>query len=258
MRDLIVFEIDKNLYGLNLEFIQRIIQVPDMTKIPDTHPYIDGMMSYEDRVIKVLDFRKMIRMPAYAEKLKKHFTELKGDHKEWVDALTTAVVDDVPFDKTTDPHACRLGKWLDGFNSYDNEVSTVFRKLYSEHAQLHKSAIGLLDLRKVDEDAALKSLQTDIMGTYSTTMDCMDEFVNHFDKVASSMQKLLIYNDNNKLFGIKVDAIADISSIDDSKMRPMDDIELDSDCIEIDGVIEHDEKLVNIIRAVRLPRNEVA
>ncbi len=258
MRDMIIFSIQKNLYGLDLDLIQRIIPLPALTSLPDEHLYVDGMMSYEGKVLKVLSFRKMIGLPTYDDELRTLFTELEHDHKEWIDALATAVVEDKAFAKTTDPHSCRLGQWLDGFTSYDDEVMTILRRLNKHHMSLHHWADGVLSLRKESEERALTLLQTDIMKTYEMTMSNIGLFVDKFSMIADSLQKMLIYQDGSALFGIKVDDIDDIASVDETTIRPMDDIKMESEHMEIEGVVEIDGKLVNVIRSVRFPTSEVA
>lgn len=62
MNDYIVFTVGENYYTVPVEMVQRIIQVPELTPIPNAHETIDGMMSYESKVIKVLNFRKMMEM----------------------------------------------------------------------------------------------------------------------------------------------------------------------------------------------------
>lgn len=257
MREIITFSIQKNLYGLDLDLIQRIIPLSALTSLPDEHLYVDGMMSYEGKVLKVLSFRKMIGLPTYDDELRVLFTELGDEHKEWINALATAVVEDKAFTKTTDPHDCRLGRWLDGFSSYDDEVMTILRRLNKHHMSLHHSAEGVLSLRKTSEEQALTLLQTDIMKTYETTMSNIGFFIDKFSMIVDSLQKMLIYQDGSTLFGIKVDDIDDIASIDETTIRPMDDIKMDSDYMKIEGVVEIDGKLVNVIRSVRFPTSEV-
>lgn len=258
MRDTIIFEINKHLYGLDLDNIQRIIQVPELTTIPDSHPYIDGMMSYESGVIRVLNMRKICGMQSYEEELKNYFSELKQDHIQWVDSLCDSIQEETEFTKTTDPHVCGLGKWLDTFTSYDDNIVGVFKKLYSEHEKLHKSAIDILETRKTDKEQAFQDCDTKIRGIYRNTVSYMDEFIKHFGSVASSIQKLLIYSNGTRRMGLKVDAIYDIKAIDDSAIRPMDELEVDGSSLILEGVIDIDGKLVNIIKAVDLPKNKAA
>ena len=67
MIDLIVFSVENNRYALNIENVQRIIQAVELTSIPNAHEYIDGMMSYENSVIKVLNFRKLTDLPPHKD-----------------------------------------------------------------------------------------------------------------------------------------------------------------------------------------------
>jgi len=60
MTDLIVFSVENNRYALSIDNVKRIIQAVELTDIPSSHELIDGMMSYEDSVVKVLSFRKLI------------------------------------------------------------------------------------------------------------------------------------------------------------------------------------------------------
>lgn len=67
MEDYIVFTVGTNFYALNVANVERIVQIPSVTAIPNAHPFIDGMMSYEKRVTKVVNFRKMTAMDAHEE-----------------------------------------------------------------------------------------------------------------------------------------------------------------------------------------------
>lgn len=91
MGDLIIFSLKESLYAIDLEYIKRIIQVPKLTDVPNDHPFIEGMMSYEESVIKVVSFRKMLEYESYDEELRKLFENLKGQHKAWVEALENTI-----------------------------------------------------------------------------------------------------------------------------------------------------------------------
>ncbi|MCF6309645.1 MAG: chemotaxis protein CheW [Sulfurimonas sp.] len=67
MMDLIVFSIANSQYAINIENVQRIIQAEELTCIPNANELIDGMMSYENSVIKVLNFRKLIGLPPHED-----------------------------------------------------------------------------------------------------------------------------------------------------------------------------------------------
>lgn len=142
MEDYIIFTIGDNYYALSVASIQRIIQVPSVTAIPNAHPMVDGMMSYEDRVIKIVNFRAMMGMEDFSE---------------------------------------------------------------------------------------------------STT---------------GKSQKLLIYQTQNAFFGIKVDQIEDIKNLDCSTLKHVERLENHGSFVEINGVVEVDGRLVNVIKSVTFPMKE--
>lgn len=67
MIDLIVFSVNNNKYALNIDHVQRIIQAVELTSIPNADELIDGMMPYENSVVKVLNFRKLIGLPPHED-----------------------------------------------------------------------------------------------------------------------------------------------------------------------------------------------
>lgn len=69
MIDLIVFSVANNRYALNIDNVVRIIQATSLTAVPNSHRLIDGIMSYEENVLKVLNFRKLLKIKPHKEDL---------------------------------------------------------------------------------------------------------------------------------------------------------------------------------------------
>lgn len=253
MIDLIVFRIGINRYAINIENIQRIIQAESLTNIPNSNIFIDGMMSHEKKVIKVLNFRKLIGMDSYDEELKTLFIKLKAAHSAWVDSLRVAVETKSEFTKTTNPHMCELGKWIDAFTSYDDSLSLIFNDLVENHKQLHHKGQDILDIQKSDEVAAKNMFDVDINNIYAKTMGALDVFTNELDTVANSLQKLIIYEYKEKVFAIKVDDIEDIIHADESSIINSNE-NVENNYLELNGILELNGVLINIIKHVDLPR----
>ena len=147
MIDLIVFSVANNKYALNIDNVVRIIQATSLTKVPNSHKCIDGIMSYENNVLKVLNFRKLLGIKPHTE----------------------------------------------------------------------------------DDDESKKS----------------DEYE----------QKFIFFVNNNITFAVKVDAIDDISHIEDeSSIMSSDDEHNSSEFLDISGVLDLDGVLINVISELRLPK----
>ena len=254
MIDLIVFSVGDNRYAMNIENVQRIIQATELTNIPNAHKDIDGMMSYEDKVIKVLNFRKLIHMQTYEDELKSLFTTLKQGHADWVGSLRKSIETGCEFTKTLNPHACGLGKWIDSFTAYDDHVVLVLNELTEYHKQLHITGGVALEAYKADKEEALRILNEDIMSIYEHTMGALDTFVKELDLVANSLQKLIIYENDATPFAIKVDTIEDIAHVtEDTLINSKSESEV-NEFLELDGVLDLKGVLINVIKTVKLPK----
>ena len=254
MIDLIVFRVLNNKYAVSIENIQRIIQATELTNIPNSHPLIEGMMSYEDSVLKVLSFRSLIGLESYQEELQKLFIKLKDAHTVWVDALEDSLSTGCEFTKTTNPHMCELGKWIDDFTSYDDSVTEVFNTLVEYHKQLHNCGGEALEIYKKDPLKAKKVFDVDVKNIYTHTMGALDTFIEDLDTIANSLQKLLIYESGDKIIAIKVDAIEDIAHIEESEIKRSNDEDSQSEFLELDGILDINGDLINVISSVKIPR----
>ena len=253
MIDLIVFSVGNNKYALNIENIQRIIQASELTNIPNSHNLIDGMMSYEENVIKVLNFRALINLDRYADELKVLFAQLKLGHKVWVDALRHSISTGSKFTKTTNPHMCELGKWIDTFTSHDEKVVAVFKELVLYHRQLHLRGGDALEVYQKDKKAAQQIVDIEITDIYEHTMGALDNFVSELDMVANSFQKLIMYEHNSAVFAIKVDNIEDIAHIQESDIMGSEDKQEDHEFLKLEGVLDMDGILINVIKKIDIP-----
>jgi len=254
MTDLIVFSVGENKYAMNIENVQRIIESTSLTAIPNAHPFIDGMMSYENRVIKVLSFRKLIEMNSYKNELDVLFTGLKKGHADWVSSLKNSLETGAVFSKTLDPHACGLGKWIDSFTAYDDQVIEILNELIEYHKQLHTTGEVALDVYKKDHEAAMEMFNVDIAQIYDNTMGALDIFTKELDLVANSLQKLIIYENEGAIFAIKVDTIEDIAHVNESDFTNSAEQHEASEFLELDNVLDLDDVLINVIKTIKLPK----
>ena len=254
MTDLIIFGVANNRYALKIENIQRIIQCSQLTNIPNVHEAMDGMMSYEDGIIKVLNFRKMIGLETYEDKLDVLFKRLKLAHETWVDALKLAINTGSEFTKTTDPHMCELGKWIDDFRSYDDTISDIFRELVEYHKLLHIRGGEAIEIYKTDKKRAKHIVDVEVNNIYNHTMGALDTFTVDLGVVANSFQKLLIYENSEMIFAIKIDTIEDIAHIEESDIITSEDSYEINEFLELEGVLDLDGVLVNLIKTITIPR----
>jgi chemotaxis signal transduction protein len=255
MNDYIVFTVGTNAYAIDVTYVERIIQIPSVTPVVNAHPFVDGMIVYEKKTTKILNFRKAVGMVSQEEELARTFIQVKKDHEAWIEALKAALDSGSEFGLTTDPHACRLGKWLDSYTSHDPQVIALLQGLIPLHIRLHEYGKEILNVRENDPSRAAQMFQNEMVQLYAQTTGQLDKMIGQADSFAKYQQKLVIYHGNETLIAVKVDGIEDIAVIDESAIKPYDHEREIGGCLSTRGVVEHKGKLVIVVESVSLPND---
>ncbi|MFC4409393.1 chemotaxis protein CheW [Chungangia koreensis] len=58
--ELIEYIVGGNRFGLPIEMVNEIIQPMSVTKIPQSHPYVEGIIQLRGEVYPVIDFRSLL------------------------------------------------------------------------------------------------------------------------------------------------------------------------------------------------------
>lgn len=257
MSDFIVFTVGANAYAIDVAYVERIVQIPHITPVVNAHAFVDGMIVYQNKTVKILNFRKATGVHSQEEELAKIFSQVKRDHEIWVETLKDAVSKGTDFTLTTDPHACRLGKWLDSYNTHDPDVIALLQALMPIHARLHEMGKEILEYYKEDPARAQEVLATGVASIYSQTTAQLDVMIRRSADFAKYQQKLIIYHAGNDTMAVKVDGIDDIAVIDESAIKQYDHPLTIGACLKTRGVVEHKGKLVIVVESISMPREEV-
>ncbi len=68
-RQLVVFDLADEAYGVNIGSVREIIRMQEITRVPRTPDYVEGVINLRGKVIPVIDMRKRFGFPA-AERTK--------------------------------------------------------------------------------------------------------------------------------------------------------------------------------------------
>lgn len=63
-RQLVVFELGGETYGIDIHTVREIIRMQKVTFVPDAPDCVEGVINLRGRVIPVVDLRRRFRMPA--------------------------------------------------------------------------------------------------------------------------------------------------------------------------------------------------
>ncbi len=257
MTSYLLFRVEALHYAVPLERVKRIVNVPMITPAVGKDVTCEGIMNYEGSVIEVYSFRSMIGKKSYVETVETMFDELKGQHKAWIDALSDSVTNGVAFTKTTDPHACHLGKWIDKFSTNDDSVNDTKRFLNRHHQELHKSAVGVLETYETDPAKARSWVENEVQAIYMKTIGFLQQMASHSEQVANDSQRLLIMSRvDAEPFGLKVDDIDDIVHVEESAVIRSSGLAREGRYIKVIGAMEHNKRLLSVIESITIPKGK--
>ena len=66
-KQLVVFDLANEAYGLDIGVVLEIIRLQEITKVPRTPDFVEGVINLRGRVIPVVDLRKRFSLPVTEE-----------------------------------------------------------------------------------------------------------------------------------------------------------------------------------------------
>ena len=66
-QQLVVFDLSSEAYGVDIGAVREIIRLQDITKVPRTPEFVEGVINLRGKVIPVVDLRKRFGLPAEKE-----------------------------------------------------------------------------------------------------------------------------------------------------------------------------------------------
>ena len=66
-QQLVVFDLSTESYGVDIGAVREIIRLQDITKVPRTPEFVEGVINLRGKVIPVVDLRKRFGLPAGEE-----------------------------------------------------------------------------------------------------------------------------------------------------------------------------------------------
>lgn len=195
----VVFKIEDKCYSIPSQYVESIIKMETVTKLPSEPDYVKGIIKYRDRVYKVIDLRKVFGFSAMEDKISS-FDELlksrKQDHLNWLDELENSVKEKRPFNLTTDPTKCAFGKWYYNFKTDDISLKEHLDKFEIPHSSIHKIALQVEKFQKNNEYDKIEQLIT------KTKENVLASLVKLFDNVTQYYRKsvsellIILHKDN--------------------------------------------------------------
>lgn len=131
----IVIKVGEEQYGIDIKYVDNIIHMSSITRVPKVAPYVRGVINVRGEVIPVMDIRTKMGLPEAAHTKETRIVIVKSEQHGFVGLIVDAVREVVTLE-------------VDGIEkmSYDRTGKDMFVTGVGKH---QGGLISLLDLNEV-------------------------------------------------------------------------------------------------------------
>ena len=212
----VFFELDHQIYGLETRRILEMVILQNVTPMPQSPPYIRGVINLRGSVVPVMDLRTRFNLRGMFDEVNGVVEVLKVrklDHINWLNELKASVVEEREFNLQTDPHKCGFGLWYDSYHADNSLLRIQLKKFDTPHKRIHGIAHQVL--KKVEEGEKQEALNV-IQRAWENDLAEMIHLFDETDKFVRSNTReivLVTESDEGAKFGIVVDNVVDVQDI---------------------------------------------
>ncbi len=226
IEQLVVFGVEARRFAVPIESVVEMTPLGDVEPIPESPPWIVGMMRLRESVLPVLDFRVRLGMGSLDVESDPPSERLRGsrdEHSAWLHQLLNALVnEDETKAEPLHPDSCEYGLWRQKMSIQDPRLLHTIEKVDAAHSHLHIAASSCLDMAAAaDNSTAREAVETLVTGELQDFVWALDEFERQLHDRTRKMAVVLRLD--NRAVSVAVDRIESVLTIepDQSKRPPM-------------------------------------
>ncbi len=135
----IVINLGEEMYGINIKYIDNIVRMQQITRLPKVEEYLKGVINIRGEIVPVMSIRMMMGMPQDEMTNKSRIIILKvGDNE-----LCGIIVDQVNQVLTLDADSIEQVR-------YDNKDKSASNSFISGVGKFDGGLVSILDLTSLD------------------------------------------------------------------------------------------------------------
>ncbi len=194
IKKFLTFYIADSIYAFELDFIREVIDVPEITEIPLTEPYIRGIANLRGNVITIFDLKK---------KLFNNYTEFSNNSKIVIVNFKDYTIGFL-IDKISEVYPVS-----DEDISFPDNIEGIDKKLIEGVFEISKNAIvRILSLKELIDNIEKNAKFIDTQKDY---FNQEDEDIRKTEEVQKDYgEKLLVFRLNEQSYGIEIRFIQEI------------------------------------------------
>jgi len=224
----IVFESKGVTYSIPSTNVRSIIKLPEITPIPNSDPFVRGIIEHRKNLYTVVDFRILTSEKSLVEEFsifRNMLEQREKDHVNWLIELENSVIENRPFTLATDPHKCAFGKWYDNYKSKNLGISKILYKFNKPHKKIHMIATEIENLK---EKGLIEECKSIIESTRNVELNTMKSLFTKLkdDSIINFTESAILLDMESKKIALAIEKVSSVESIKKQDTQNLNNFEL--------------------------------
>ncbi len=247
----LLVNLGKSKFVIRIRDISEVIHCKNLTYMPSSNPAHKGVMNRRNEVVSVVDLRILLGMESIEKEAYEMISMLKEreqDHKNWVNELIASVEEEREFRLTTDPHACKFGKWYDHYKSDSYIINHHLDRFDKPHKQIHQKAVEIAKIVSKEGYKAAREV------AYQAKEEELSILINLFAELYRVLENnytelVIVFNIKGKHHAFTVDTVDRIITFDESAIDRTTSF---SDSEIIEGTVLFEDKTIPLMDETKI------
>lgn len=219
----VIFRIQDELYAVSSQFVREIVMLPEVSALPNQAPELRGVINLRGKVLPLLDLRTKLGLPSAASELDTLIQLLhdrENDHRNWLSELEASVREHREFKLARDSHACKFGIWYDHFETNNNLLKMVLKKMDEPHQRIHATAGEVLHLT---EQGAIDQANELLLTRRNGDLDLLCGLFEEARRTLRENHRELavVLHCENTRFAVTIDQVETVERIPEEGIEPL-------------------------------------
>jgi purine-binding chemotaxis protein CheW len=240
-------------FALPTQEVRELVMKPEVTCVPDSPPFVRGVMNIRGRMLPLVDLRLRVGMKAASEEAASFcalMEQRRQDHVNWLNELEASVREQRDFKLATDPHRCAFGRWYDSYTAENIWIGALLRRFADPHRQIHAVASNVIALSSKGDSASanvlIEQTRRGVLSKMIRLFASLQELIQE-----SSQEIAVVLETGSRSFAVSVDEAAEVTKFDPEKLGELPLISSNGVASQF-GIRGKDEPLVLMLSTAQL------
>ena len=250
VEQMVTFRLGKEEFAFRIDRVREILRVEAPKEVPDTPPYVLGVLTVRGRILPIIDLRRLLSHCSLAEELATRCTGISDLLRTWTEQARRSLTTGGKLTDLSGPESLRA--WLGEFNPASQVLMESAAKLRAANDHILK-VVQEMD-GSVDR---VKAFDAEIAPSTADIKSILENLSRQFEEHICEDQRIIVVESSGVLLGLVVDHVNEVLNISKALIDPPPKLAI-ADGMQLAGIakLQDGKRLIMALDSDRLLKDE--